>query len=206
MFNLEFFNTLYVIITSTRKIKHFFRKGINMKKLLLLSVAAVVAFGATESYAQTATTGKPNASAQVAAKIIEGLSISKVKDMNFGAYIADASSQLKAILGTNNQISGSAKNKMVKLDQNTPAAAEFKITGTPNATFSVVATSEGLNGTGNKMTLSDFKYNFEEKGEGNGEGLILKGNGQLLLGATLNIAAKQAVGDYSGSVTVTVNY
>lgn len=85
--------------------------------------------------------------------------------------------------------------------------ARFRITGRANMAIDVSVTSSTTmtNGSGDTMIADNFVLNGS--GFGNGSGYI-QGSGaiELGVGATLNVAADQALGDYTGTFTVTATY
>ena len=85
------------------------------------------------------------------------------------------------------------------------AAAQFIVTGTPNASYAITLPSD------NTVTLADenshtLALNGFVSSPG-GSGLLSAGGSQLLrVGATLSVGNGQAVGSYAGSFSVTVNF
>ena len=182
-----------------------------MKKLLLLSVAAVVAFGATESYAQTAPsagTAKADGTAKVA--IVSGMTITAHDGvMNFGGFLSKEQSQ-EAILGTDGNITGSAATNKVTIDQNAPKAGQFTISGTPNTQFSIstsdaTLTDKGSKG-GEKMTVTQYTYDFDGSTTDGSNIVLKKASAELKIGGTLTIGANQVASNYDGAYTVTIKY
>ena len=81
-------------------------------------------------------------------------------------------------------------------------AAAFNVNGAAYATFAILLpTSMVMTGPGGSMQVSTFLSSP------NGSGLLnAMGQQQLTVGATLNVAANQADGDYRGTFAVTVIY
>jgi hypothetical protein len=98
--------------------------------------------------------------------------------------------------------SGARTGSNVTLLSGTSNPASFTITdnSAKNHPVTVTFSSSGLTGSGNPMTLSNFSTSPASP--------VLNSSGTLtfLVGAQLNVGANQARGNYSGNLTVTVNY
>jgi len=86
-----------------------------------------------------------------------------------------------------------------------PAAAQFTISGTPNAVFTISLPVDGMvlltDGGPNTMALNGFVSSPS------GTGTLSGGGTQLIsVGATLTVGNLQAPGSYTGAFSVTVNY
>jgi hypothetical protein len=85
------------------------------------------------------------------------------------------------------------------------SAAQFTVSGTPNAAYSISVPLDGTvllsDGAAGSMALNGFTSTPSATG-------VLSGGGtaQVNVGATLTVANGQAPGSYSGSFGVTVNY
>ncbi len=87
----------------------------------------------------------------------------------------------------------------------TPMAAQFLITGTPGATYTITLPSDGtvlLSSGASTMALNGFTSTPS------GANVPLGGGGTqtITVGATLTVSAYQAPGNYTGAFSVTVNY
>lgn len=85
------------------------------------------------------------------------------------------------------------------------AAAQFSVHGKANATYAITLPADNTvamsDGKGHSMTVKAFTSNLS------GLNILSKnGNGQFNIGATLNVAASQARGSYTGTFAVIVNY
>ena len=80
----------------------------------------------------------------------------------------------------------------------------FGLTGSPNRQVDIVLPGSSTIASGSQtMTVNAFTANT------NGGGKIkldASGNATLIIGATLNVGANQAVGNYSGTYTITVTF
>ena len=86
-----------------------------------------------------------------------------------------------------------------------PMAAQFLITGTPGATYTITLPADGtvqLSSGASSMALNNFVSSPS------GANIPLGGGGTqtIAVGATLTVSAAQPPGNYSGSFSVTVNY
>jgi Domain of unknown function (DUF4402) len=146
--------------------------------------------------AQTATT-------VVAAKIVEPLTLAETASMHFGTMTSPTSTATVTIDATGARASAGS---IVLLNQLPFAsAAEYIVTGTQNATYSIAVPSSTTISNGvpaNNMTVDVFSCNYPFF-VGTIDGL---GQSYFALGATLNLASGQASGDYAGTFDVTVAY
>ena len=81
--------------------------------------------------------------------------------------------------------------------------ARFVIEGAQNANYSISFPEEVVmtDGYGNTLTIDQINSELFEAGESNSNGLK-----ELVVGAKLNLEAYQAIGEYSGSLVVEVEY
>jgi hypothetical protein len=85
------------------------------------------------------------------------------------------------------------------------SAAQFTISGTPNAVFTLSLPADGTtflsDGGSGSMALNSFTSSPATTG-------VLSGGGTqtLSVGATLSVSNLQATGSYTGAFSVTVNY
>ncbi len=86
----------------------------------------------------------------------------------------------------------------------TVSPATFTVGGEPNATYAISLPDDGtvtLTGAGDPMAVTGFTSNPDRTGTLSGGGLET-----LYVGATLNVGASQAAGEYTGTFDVTVTY
>lgn len=80
-------------------------------------------------------------------------------------------------------------------------AAQFTVTGDSGATYAITLPSSATITSGaNSMTIDNFTS------DPSGTGLLTGGSQTLKVGGTLNVAANQAQGSYSGTFDVSVAY
>jgi hypothetical protein len=98
----------------------------------------------------------------------------------------------------------SASGGVTLVSTNAGSASSVSLQGTPALTYSVALpetvtlTSSG----GASMTLSSLTTNLQS----NSGSIGSNGSGNFGIGGTLNVAASQAVAEYSGTFQVTLNW
>ena len=163
--------------------------------------AAIFAFS-TISFGQNTSTAS---NVPVGATIITPLTItlSAGTQLQFGTIVADATSAVDVILSPDNAIT----TTLTHLGEN--SVPTFNVTGEPNSTYSVTLPTASidlehdgsgtLSGTITTLSVSNFLENSTET-------LSASGTESFQVGATLNVAANQAGGVYTGTFDVTVAY
>ncbi|WP_029033283.1 DUF4402 domain-containing protein [Salinimicrobium terrae] len=158
-----------------------------MKKFTFILFALI----AGTTFAQTAT-------ANAAADIVSPLSLTAKQDLNFGKVSNNTAGSV--IIATDGTASG-----LSQIGTTAPAAATFDVTAANNYNYTVAlpASATLSNGTVD-ITVDTFKHNAYAEGASNATG---SGTAQTFgVGATLNVAASQATGNYTGQFDVTVAY
>ena len=169
-----------------------------MKTVSRILCAAAILFVANKSNAQA------TASASATATIITPISITKVNDMNFGNVAVQASTGGTVVLATNGSRTRTSGVTLPAVT-GTVSAASFTVSGDGSRTYditlpnSTTLTHSSGAGTGT-MTVNTFTSNPSATGT------LSSGSQSVSVGATLNVAAAQAPGVYTGSFDVTVNY
>lgn len=98
----------------------------------------------------------------------------------------------------------SASGGVVLVPSGPGAAAQFSVTGDPNATYAISLPGNGvvsLTSGSNTMAVNNFTSSPNLTGA-----LSVGGSQTLMVGATLSVGSNQAPGSYSGTFDVTVNY
>ena len=164
--------------------------------------AAIFAFS-TISFGQNTSTAS---NVPVGATIITPLTITLSADtqLQFGTIVADATSGAIVVLSPGGVITSTT---LTHLGGN--SVPTFNVTGEPNSTYSVTLPTASINlvhdgsgilsGTTTTLSVSDFLENSTET-------LSELGKESFQVGATLNVAANQAGGVYTGTFDVTVAY
>ena len=139
-----------------------------------------------------------NANANANARIIKPVRVTTQADMDFGDVLTSAASGT-VVLATDGSVSGNGGAYV--FDNTNAQAAAFRVTGERFEAYNVtLPTSVTLTEVGGgSMSLTSFSHNSLG---------VLANNGQedFNVGATLNVSADQAQGDYTGSFTVSVDY
>jgi len=146
------------------------------------------------------------ASTTGAGTVIQGVAIHKERDLEFGALIPSASSGTVVITAASTT-TRSATGGVTLTDQGglTPASAEFDVTGNPNFTYTITLPSSvtitNTTGSGGEtMTITSMTKSNE------GPQLNGQGTETWWAGGTLNVAADQVGGRYTGTFDVGVAY
>lgn len=163
----------------------------------------IASLAASPALAQNATQGD----AEVI--VLRPLSFFKVNDLDFGSIIASGTAGTVRLQpdGTRTRTGGAT------LAGNDGEPARFAGLGTPNrqVNISLGSNTIWITGPGTRMRVRDFEI-------GSTPTAILSttptrftissalGNYNFPVGATLEVGANQAPGDYSGTFTITLNY
>jgi len=169
-----------------------------MKKSILLLTGM---FAMVLSLTVNAQTASSTATATASATIVNPLEIYKNSDLAFG-NIASGPSYGTVTIGTDGSRYGMGGVTLIQVG-NYNSAAQFSITGYPNATFAIMLPySVGITNGGSWMYVDNFVSDL-----GNySNTLDWYGNATMNVGATLNVEAGQEPGYYTGSFDVTVAY
>lgn len=143
------------------------------------------------------------ASANATARIITPIILTHGQDLVFGTIASTSSAGTVEVdtegvrTGTNVTLSTIVEGK----------ASTYTVTGENNSTYSItlpeddqVTISNGV--AANDMPVKTFTCSYASKEST----LSATGTDSFTVGATLHVAANQAVGNYTGSFNVTVNY
>lgn len=172
-------------------------------RLLALCALAGCALGSTSALAASGNASAMQGTAQ--AVIVVPLKITAGTSLRFGQF-ANATTGGTLTIDPTGAVS--TAGGMVGANTFTQTGtgrgnATFSVTGNPNAAFGVtVSTNVQLANGANRMSVTGFTGNVV----GSAAALDTTGNFTLNVGATLNVAANQAVGTYSGTYVLTVVY
>ena len=171
------------------------------KTVFLLASLFVMVLATQRVNAQNSATSEP---ANATATIVKAISIDKVTDLQFGKIIAAPTAGQVAIQ-TNGSRTIAAGNVVLFNQGSDHQAASFKTMGTPGAGYSLVLPADGsvsLTRTGGTetMTIEGFVHSAT------GTLDAATGEETFNVGATLNVGANQAPGQYTGTFTVTAAY
>lgn len=171
-------------------------------KNLLFTIAGLVILAITTSTvnAQVGLNPTAAATADASAQIIVPIAITKVngKDLKFGNIIANAIGGTVAISTEGTPTFSGVNAPSITGDRQ---QAQFTVTGFAGASYAITLPgSTTLTSTGGTMTVNNF---VSDPGS---SGILTGGSQTLNVGATLNVAASQASGMYTGNFSVTVAY
>ena len=162
-------------------------------KFSAIAAAASIAFTGTHAFAAGSTSG--SASATIASPI----SIAETTALSFGSVTAGTTAGTVVVAPAGGATYGGGVTNF----GGGAVPAAFSVTGAINTAFSVtVDTTATLSSGVNSMTVSSFATNLLA-GAGT---LSATGTSVVNVGATLNVAANQPAGAYTGTYNVTVNY
>ncbi|MEM1105666.1 MAG: DUF4402 domain-containing protein [Pseudomonadota bacterium] len=161
-----------------------------MKKLLLAGVASALLAGTAIAADVQSTAG---------AKIVAPLQITNMTALYFGTIAPSATAADTVIVDAAGNKTCGAELTCLSSDH---TAASFNVTGEPESAYTITLPSSVAisNGNGGNMTVNAFAGS---KASGT---LSLGGTDSFNVGGTLNVAANQATGEYTGTFTVTVEY
>lgn len=167
-------------------------------KRVILSALVLTAFAVNANAQATAT-------ATATATIVTPISITKNVDMNFGNIAVSAASGGTVILApAGTRTTGGAGGVTLPAVAGTVTAASFTVNGNGSYTYAITLPSAAVTLTGPAAATMDATAFTSTPSV---TGTLTGGTQNLLVGATLTVAAAQAAGVYtSGNFNVTVNY
>jgi hypothetical protein len=172
-----------------------------MRKFIFLLSALFVIFFSTQH-----VNAQISATAETTAKIVSGLQITKEADLNFGSMFSPTGGGGTVTVDVNNQRTATGV-QLATVSGEAITAAQFKVTGSPNATFTItfpntfnVTNTDVANSS---MTVDNFTYNVKSPSTLDGSG-----NLTIKVGATLHVYTNQALGVYKNTsdLKITVAY
>lgn len=171
-----------------------------MKKIIFSFLAIVMVASFSNKVVAQAT-----ATATATATIVTPIAIAKTVDMNFGnvAVTATPGTVILAPAGTRTTSGGVT----LPVEDGTIAAASFTVTGVDGYAYGITLPSDDyiITKTSSSETMTVNAFTSDPTGT---EGNLAGGTETLNVGATLNVAAEQAAGEYTNTTgfDVTVNY
>jgi spore coat protein U-like protein len=166
-----------------------------MKKTVFLLASLFVMMLATQRV------NAEDPSADVTATIVQAISIDKITDLKFGKIVASSTAG-KVQIQTNGSRTIASGDVVLFNEGSDHQAASFKVSGTPNKTYSLdFPSSIYLTGPAGSdpMTVEEFVHSASGT-------LSTSGEETFNVGATLNVGASQAPGQYTGTFTVIAAY
>lgn len=164
-----------------------------MKNLMTRAITGAV-LAATALTAGAANAAPVTASATARATILQQITVTNTSDLDFGTVVSGASASTVAISTAGARTCGAG------LTCTGPTtSANFDITGTANAVVTITGdNSVTLTSGSNSMTASLTRSAATAT--------LTGGTSSVQVGGTLNVAANQADGAYSGTFNITVDY
>jgi hypothetical protein len=177
-----------------------------MKRLIFIAAGIfLMVFAGKNAVAQEGVSNDIAESVPAGATIMQIIAIEQVEDMHFGSIVPGTEAGT-VLLGTD----GTRTETNVTLFTTAPGsneqahAASFTVTGEGSYAYTVsLPTSINLSGTGTAMVVDNFTHNATGTLS---ENLGTQGTETFAVGATLNVNANQATGEYTGTFDVTVTY
>jgi spore coat protein U-like protein len=175
------------------------------KTVFLLAGLFVMMLATQQMKAQNGTSASATGTAEAKATLIRPITISMETNLNFGTIVVPSSTTGGTVMvstdGTT-EVTGTDISLAESLGD-PPTTASFTVTGEPNGTYAITLPDDNtvtISGPGEDMTVTGFTSNPD------GTGVLAGGTQTLSVGATLNVGADQAAGEYAGEFTVTVAY
>lgn len=170
-----------------------------MKATKFFAIAIALTAISTVANAQNQIT---STNGTAGANIVTPIAIEQTRGIQFGTIApGTADGTVTLTHAANTVVTSSGVSLLANTDTRTSGL--FKISGAANQKFNIV-----MDGTvtlnseeGNSMTA-----NLTKDLGNSGNALGASGVAQLIVGGTLNVAAGQATGDYTGTYIVTVSY
>jgi len=170
-----------------------------MKSRLVILAVALFAVMSVSAFAQSSE----QATADAEAKIVAGISVTKINDMKFGQIVRSASAGTVVLSAEKGDRTATGGVTLGLADG--ARAAEFTVAGEPAYSFALtLPTSISLTKKGSSATLTVSNFTSTLTGDAG----ILDGNGEASfnVGADLSVAANQETGVYNGDFTVVAAY
>jgi hypothetical protein len=164
------------------------------RKLFFIAGCAALACAVNVNDSHAANT----ASASASGKVIVPINILKTADLSFGNFMAGAGTVEVDIAGARTYTGA----VVLASGGTAPSAAEFDVSGEPNATYTLtMPTTLDLSNGANTMTATLVSSLGGSTGTLSGLGAQT-----LNIGGSLAVADGQASGTYSGTLNVSVDY
>lgn len=165
-----------------------------------LAVLALAVAGAGGAIAANNTT------ASATGTVVTPLNITKAADLAFGSFAVSAAGSVTVTPAGVRSVGGG----VTAIASTTSSAAKFDVTGTAdmNYTLTLDAPATLSAGGGNTMAftaVSDTSASAITSGTVAG-GTLTGGGQSIYVGGVLTVAANQAPGAYTGTITATVGY
>ena len=159
-----------------------------MKKITFILIALI----SGSAFAQSSA----NAAANTAAEIVEPLTITKSKDLNFGRIVGSTSGGVVTIANTSVG-ARTATSTTLLAPGGTSSSAQFDVTAS-GYTYTITMTDTDLTHTDGTTVMG--------LAPDNSIGGSSSGDQTIYVGGDLSVGTNQKPGTYTGTVTLTVQY
>lgn len=169
------------------------RRGTLVAALLLGSAVAPTGFAATDTATTTGT-------------VVTPITIAMATNLNFGEFAAHTANPGTVTIST---AGAASATEAVLTNSASAVAASFSVAGQANASYSISITDNDLTHTDGVTTMAlATKHDVDATTADSPASGTLDGTGAqtIYVGGTLTVAAAQAAGTYSGTITATVEY
>jgi hypothetical protein len=139
--------------------------------------------------------------------VVSPIAITKAADLAFGAFAAGSTSGTVTVSPDGSRSFGGGALG-VGTQSGAITAAQFNVTGQSGFTYSISVTGTALTSGSDTMAfapISALTANTATSGTVS-SGTLTGGTQTIFVGGSLTVAANQAPGTYSGTVTATVDY
>jgi len=151
-------------------------------------------------------------SAEASAVVIQPIVVTKDRDLSFGNFAPGNTVGSVTVRANNNRVSTGGV-VLSSINNSSPRAAKFDVSGTGNATYSIAYTGSSSELTGPGATPAKMNFAIcsantavDSCADTVSSGTLVSGTQSLFVGGTLTVAPGQAAGLYSGNVVVVVEY
>lgn len=168
-----------------------------MKNITTIIAALTLTLVSANLIASPDGTNTATASSEASVTIIQPISLTNERALNFG--VIAASSQDGTVTIDFNGTRTATNGITLPAQFTTESSAQFAVSGEENASFSITLPTSVTIGSGaSAMTITDFTENSDN---------VLSSEEETFeVGATLNVNENQAAGSYSTTFDVTVTY